>query len=844
MESAVRAELVALVYRQTPFTLVMAVVFSAFLWALLKPFTEAWLIDGWFIVNNLITLGRYLLIRAYRAARPAPEDAEIWSRRFALTTLAAGIVWGMLGTVLYPPPGNPYQSAIISAIIGLAAVGLFTLSPILRIYLALAVPILLPSGVYLAFSNVPVEQVGGAFLCLFLFIAVTNARRNQKNMAETLRLRFRLALAAQAAEAASRAKSRFLANMSHEIRTPLNGVLGMAQLLLERVTDQRDREDLQTLYLSGQQLLAIINDVLDISKIEAGRAELANGDFDLRRILGEVTTSLGEQARRKGLQLLLDIDEDVPRFVRGDAVRLKQVLINLMGNAIKFTANGSVRTHVARGAAAGEVRFAVRDTGIGIAPKDHERIFDSFSQADSSPGRRYGGTGLGLAISRQLVELMGGKLDVESALGRGSTFRFSALFAAPADETRAAESAFPARQPLPGLSGHVLLVEDIPINRAVSRGMLESLGLTVSVAEDGEEAVAKAAQQSFDAILMDCHMPGMDGYEATQRIRAAEKAAADGRHVPIVAVTANAIVGDRELCLVAGMDTYLGKPFLRKDLHAILAHWLPPQDDAVPRSAPEAPIADSQLRRMFLVDGQRLVDDLNAALATGDHALAVRTAHSLRSVSSHVEAGELATACATLESNLRSGNVEEVNTALSGVRQHFAETEASFEASLPAPPSASMVAESVAAYQAVAPDSPCALVVDDEPNDRFLIGRVLTRLGFRVEECDCGNDALSICRDHRPDLVVLDGILPGMDGVATCVALRAEKNLSELPIIMVSGIQDESWRTRARDAGATAVVDKAVAARKLADDLGLTIAAITQRARRAPRASGMGAQPG
>jgi CheY-like chemotaxis protein len=315
----------------------------------------------------------------------------------------------------------------------------------------------------------------------------------------------------------------------------------------------------------------------------------------------------------------------------------------------------------------------------------------------------------------------------------------------------------------------------------------------------------------------------MDGYEATRRIRAAEIAEGCGAHVPIVAVTANAIEGDREVCIAAGMDAHLGKPFLRQDLHAILARWLPRSEIV----AAASPLAEAEIHAMFLADGRRLVAELEGALARADHDTAARAAHSLRSVASHVEAAELAAVCAELEGKLRTGATGGLEGALQAVATRFEGASADIEAArrnaetLAPPPAAPTTA--------AAEPAPCALVVDDEPNDRFLIGRVLKRLGFTVEECDSGSDALSICRRHRPDLVVLDGIMPGMDGVQTCVALRAEEGLRELPIIMVSGIQDETWQSRARAAGATAVVDKSVAARKLADDLGLAIAAIAHR---------------
>ncbi len=595
-ENEVRAELVALVYRQTPFTLVMAVVFSAALWAVLAPFTDPVVAMGWFLANNLVSLGRYALILAYRRAAPGPDALTPWIRRFVFGTLLAGIVWGLLGTVLFPPYGNPYQPVIITGIVGIAAVGLFSLSGMFPAYLALSIPLVVPGAIHLATSGIADQEVAATTVMLFLLIAVANAWRNQKNTTEMLRLRFRLAHAVeeserakQVAEAASRAKSEFLATMSHEIRTPMNGVLGMTQLLRDTVFDTRQRHYLDTIYKSGQHLLALINDILDFSKIEAGRFELDRHDFDLSRVVSEVTDLLGERAQQKGLTFTLEIDEAVPRLVRGDSGRLKQILTNLIGNAIKFTQKGSIRVRLQPGAAenaAGvaasvpaspkgtSLRFDIADTGIGIAAADQERIFEAFSQADSSHARKYGGTGLGLPISRQLVDLMGGTLTLESEPGRGSTFSFVVHFDAARGEP-ATGSARPDAADLPRLQGQVLLVEDNPINLVVARAMLKSFGLQTIEAHDGEEAMRKMAHGHFDLILMDCQLPGVDGYEATRRIRQGETAANDASHVPIVALTANAIQGDRERCIAAGMDDYLAKPFRKEDLHAVVSRWLP-----------------------------------------------------------------------------------------------------------------------------------------------------------------------------------------------------------------------------------------------------------------------------
>ncbi len=495
-ESEVRAELVALVYRQTPFTLAMAVVFSTALWAVLAPFTDPVLAIGWFVANNLVSLGRYALILAYRRAAPSPDALTPWIHRFVFGTLLAGIVWGLLGTVLFPPHGNPYQPVIITGIVGIAAVGLFSLSGMFPAYLALSVPLIVPGAIHLATSGIADQEVAATTVMLFLLIAVANAWRNQKNTTEMLRLRFRLAHAVEeserakeVAEAASRAKSEFLATMSHEIRTPMNGVLGMTQLLRDTVFDTRQRHYLDTIYKSGQHLLALINDILDFSKIEAGRFELDRHDFDLSRVVSEVTDLLGERAQQKGLTFTVEIDEAVPRLVRGDSGRLKQVLTNLIGNAIKFTQKGSIRVRLRPVADEGDVsaaaavpgspkgtslRFDIADTGIGIAPADQERIFEAFSQADSSHARKYGGTGLGLPISRQLVDLMGGTLTLESDPGRGFTFSFVVRFDAARGEP-ATGSSRPDAADLPRLQGQVLLVEDNPINLVVARAMLKVL---------------------------------------------------------------------------------------------------------------------------------------------------------------------------------------------------------------------------------------------------------------------------------------------------------------------------------------------------------------------------------
>jgi signal transduction histidine kinase len=384
--------------------------------------------------------------------------------------------------------------------------------------------------------------------------------------------------AAHMAEAASRAKSEFLANMSHEIRTPMNGILGMLQLTMLTELTGAQRSKLGHAEDAARSLLRIIDDILDLSKIEAGRLELETVDFSLDETMGRLATLVRPSAKDKGLHFDIALDDDVPRWLIGDPLRLGQVLLNLCSNAVKFTERGSVQVRVTRrgggtahveagnqpaGAApagmkpaAVELEFSVRDTGIGISEGDRGWLFQSFSQADSSTTRRFGGTGLGLTISKRLTERMGGRIEVESAVGHGSLFRFNAHFGL-ADPAPRPQPAAPKGAGESGIGGvRVLLVEDNPINQEVARAMLMAAGALVEVAGDGAQAIAALANAEFDAVLMDVQMPVMDGLEATRRLRGDPRHA----HLPIIAMTANALADDREVCLAAGMTDYITKP--------------------------------------------------------------------------------------------------------------------------------------------------------------------------------------------------------------------------------------------------------------------------------------------
>ncbi len=605
---------VGLLYRLAPASLLFSVVAATLVCWLLSDVVDTTMLFGWWCLGLLLNTLRLVLVRAFRRVQTAAINTKRWAYLFIVGTGLNGILWGICAVVLLPRDQPEVEFALLTILAVIPGIAFSSMAAIRAAYLAFVIPFVGPLAAVMLITGEGSELIIGVAAVVFLCVLWIIAKRGEQDVISTYAQRFanedlmidlqearaheqqvsqdlaaevrerrhmedQLRVAKDAAEQASQAKSLFLASMSHEIRTPLNGVIGMTDLLQRTPLTAKQQRYVAIAQQSGNALLTIINDILDFSKIEVGKVELECIPFDLRQVVNNVRDLFLESAKSKELAFSCTVEANVPALLCGDPARLRQVLTNLVSNAVKFTAAGEVRLRVQRRESTGShlcpLRITVRDTGVGMDEQARRDLFTPFSQADSSTTRRFGGTGLGLAITRQLVELMGGSIDVDSRLGEGACFRIDLELGIEDRANAAGSPDVTAPEDVPR-DGVVLVVEDNPVNLFLAEAMLQELGCRVLTAENGEQALATLRSRAVDLVLMDCEMPVMDGYETTQRYREEERRqGAAGVRLPIVAITASAIQGDRERCLEVGMDDYLPKPFVMAGLRDVLVRWLP-----------------------------------------------------------------------------------------------------------------------------------------------------------------------------------------------------------------------------------------------------------------------------
>lgn len=784
---------------------------------------------------------------------------------------------------------------------------------------------------------------------------------------------------ADKAQEANKTKSQFLANMSHEIRTPMNGVLGMAEMVLQTELTDEQKNSVDIIKSSGESLLIIINDILDFSKMEAGKLEIENINFNLPALIDDVAQLLAHRAHAKRLELVIDIEDNIHPNVSSDPNRIRQILTNLIFNAIKFTDKGEVHVKVLTISDkddSTQIRFTVRDTGIGLTDQERDKLFKPFTQADESTTRKYGGTGLGLAISMQLVELLGGEIDCESEYGKGAEFWFDltlkkasgtrVITGSKSDKLEGLRSLIiddnatnrkllaqqmsywgvehdsakngisgiaklqkasddgepfdmvildmhmpqmdglnvaalirkdktingtkiimltsvgmrgdanlardaginiyltkPVRQldlynslvalitddniepskfitrysmetQLTTFNAKVLLAEDNIINQQVASGVLRKLGCRVDLAMDGHSAVTEASGKAYDIIFMDCQMPTMDGYEATGEIRRLGIKTQNDLNIPIIALTANALSGDREKCIAAGMDDYISKPFQQEKIAAVLKKWLPENlqssigeiagdDKPLNMSKSDQPASDiidytvldairkledsssgrilEKIIELFLTDTPQQLEELHKALMEQDVDTVRSISHSLKSSCASLGAIHLPPLLKQLETNARGNSLEGASELLSQIEEGFRKTILplqSVEGGL-----------GVSTVKTLS-GGPLILVVDDDPATRLLIRASLEKGGFRVEEAENGIIAVENFETLKPDAVLLDVMMPELDGFDTCRAIRKLTAGRHTPILMATGLDDINSIHKAFDVGATDFITKPI----------------------------------
>ena len=583
IDSMVDAELTRLLYRSVSFGLFSNLALAALMVAGSWTYVDSTFALVWLGANIVLVAIRWAQLQAFNRANPNQDELPAWRRKFILGLIPHGAIWGVGAWMFLNAPELLPRMLAVLILGGLNSGAARSLASVKSAYLAYALTTLGPVGLrFLTYDDVGGWTLAACTLTYALFL-INTASLHRRDLQELHRLNFQneelvqsLTEARDRAESANRAKSEFLAIMSHEIRTPMNGVIGMLDILPYSGLPDAQRHQVDIAMNSADSLLRLLNDILDLSRIEAGELKFEQSPFSVRVLVGEVSALLSAPAATKKNHIRSSLDDLVPDAVMGDSLRLRQILLNLLGNAVKFTANGSIDLNVEtieHDAKSVVLQFSIIDTGIGMSPAVKAKLFQNFSQGDSSTTRRYGGSGLGLAISQRLVKGMGGEISVESEPDKGSRFHFTISLPLASELSRAQRTSFSIHdRPPPARPGpRILIAEDESSNLLIIRKLIEQLGYTSTACNNGAEAVSLVLAQPWDLILMDVHMPHLDGIEATKRIRADPRMA----ELPIIALTASATLAERQVYLAAGLSDVLPKPVTRESVSECLNRWLP-----------------------------------------------------------------------------------------------------------------------------------------------------------------------------------------------------------------------------------------------------------------------------
>lgn len=575
-ETVTRVEQIRLLFDQSGAVLRLSIIVAILEVIVLWSATDRFWLLSWAALFAVIVITRLIFLSCYKRKKPAGESLEAWLKIYLVGVFFGGGIWGLTAFFVPITPSFGHQAFVLITIGGVLVGAISSHASVLSAYLTFLVPTLVPISVWqLTIGKTPNVGISVTIILLAVVLSVT-ALRFHRSIAASLRMRRENLELLVKADSANRAKSEFLANMSHEIRTPLTSIIGFAESALDEDQTTKQRKDaLQIIKRSGDHLLNIVNDILDFSKIEASELEIEQIPMNPFRLVSDIEAVISSQAVKKGLSFNIHYDFPIPSTITSDPVRLKQILLNLCSNAIKFTNKGTVAITLGFGQQDQKLYFKVSDTGIGMTPDQLKNIFLPFRQADSSITRKYGGTGLGLSLSTQLAIMLKGSLTVTSTpekgtefvLNTGSTRTHDSEMIQRTEDIKITETSINVGQ-LTRLSGNILLAEDSEANQQLLTLLLEKMGATVTLAENGEQAVARAKEQDYDLIYMDMQMPVMSGLDAVKRLRDG------GSSTPIVALTANATVDDRKAAIDAGCNDFLTKPVQRKKLYDMSANYL------------------------------------------------------------------------------------------------------------------------------------------------------------------------------------------------------------------------------------------------------------------------------